>query len=156
MSTELQDVRTSFDWQPQPLAAALVARLLQQCIRDNPQIAQLGRRLRDETGTRLVDWVDVMTLPPTPELEADLLDAGFARDHGEDDAWRHPEGIFPAVQLADQPPRLAIKVSSVDDFAAALGQDVELSGEPGSQYRVCTARDSAACRLVAIERHGWK
>src|SRR5262245_58951576 len=101
MASTLQDVRTDFDWQPQPAAAALVNRLLDRCIQANPHIGALGRSMYEETGTRLVDWIDSLGVAGVPDLEAELLSAGFEvdpnsrRQHG----YRHPEGIFPAIYL---------------------------------------------------------
>lgn len=168
MSTQLQDVRTSFDWQPQPAAATFVAGVLGRCIQANPQIATLGRRMHDETGTRLVDWIDAITVADDSVLRAELTEAGYERDGDEPDAWRHPEGIFPTIRTLDKSAAngaaageilsLAIKVASVDDFVAAFaaGQSVELTGQPGSQLRTCTIKAAAGPNLVAIERHGWK
>ena len=96
MSAQLYDVRTSFDWQPQPAAAALVGRLLDRFLAGNPHIATLARRMHEETGTRLVDWVAYLGVAGEPGLEVELAAAGFVvdpesrRQHG----YRHPAGIF--------------------------------------------------------------
>jgi hypothetical protein len=163
MPTHLQDVRTSFDWQPQPAAAELVTRLLQRCIRENPHIAQLGRRMHEESGTRLVDWVDSLGVAGEPELGKQLLAAGFEvdPDSRRQNGYRHPEGIFPAVYLAPhgEISSLMVKVESVDDFVAAnqswLGE-MKTSGEPGSQLRQAWIVGEHALQLHAVERHGWR
>jgi hypothetical protein len=163
MSTQLQDVRTSFDWQPQPAAAELVSRLLDRCIRDNPNIAQLAQRMYDVTGTRLVDWVDSLGVAGEPDLGKDLLAAGFEvdTDSRRQNGYRHPEGIFPAVSLAPhgEISSLFVKVDSVDDFVAAnqswLGE-MKTSGEPGSQLRQAWIVGEHAMQLHAVERHGWR
>ncbi len=167
MSTQLQDVRTDFDWQPQPAAAQFVAGLLRPCIQTNPQIATLARRMRDETGTRFVDWVDSVALAASPALRAELANAGYEPDAREDGVWRHPEGLFPVVRLLDketangapagQPSFLAIKVASVDDFAAAMTElgVPEIAGQPGGQLRIATLPGDHGTKLAAVERHGW-
>jgi hypothetical protein len=167
MSATFQDVRADFDWQPQPEAARYVGKLLQRCIRSNPHIKALADRMHEHTGTRLVDWVDSITLAEGDAACEGLTEAGYAADPRESDCWRHPEGIFPAVRLAtgssgggskgDAPQSLAIKVGSVDDFAAAMRSVGEstLEGQPGSQYRICALKLPAECQLIAIERHGW-
>ena len=48
----------TYHWSPQPEAAAYVARLLDTFLQASPAIDRLAARMRDETGTRLVDWVD--------------------------------------------------------------------------------------------------
>jgi hypothetical protein len=169
MSFTIQDVRTDFDWQPQPAAAELVAGLLGRCIQSNPQIGNLGERMRVETGTRLVDWVDSMAFSEAAELRGELIAAGYAVDEADSQSWRHPEGIFPVVRLldsseangarGDQPLWLAIKVSSVDDFAAAMSREYgepTLEGAAGSQFRSCRVNKAGGAQLLAFERHGWR
>ncbi len=163
MSTQLHDVRTDFDWQPQPAAAAVVGRLLDRCIRDNPQIATLQRRMHEETGTRLVDWVDFLGVAGEAGIEEELAVAGFEADptsrrgHG----YRHPAGIFPSVHVAPHGSisSLFVKVDSVDDFKAAMEPAfgaMKIGGEPGSQRRdTWVLGGEHTMQLHAIERHGW-
>jgi len=167
MSTQLQDVRADFNWQPQPAAAKFVKRLLQRCIQSNPHIKTLCRRMRDKTGTRLVDWIDSIALADGAEIRGELNEAGYDVDAREPQLWRHPEGIFPRVRLIgrsdangdarEAPLSLAIKVSSVDDFAAAMRESGEpdIEGQTGSQLRICKIGSIDGADLVAIERHGW-
>jgi hypothetical protein len=167
MATQLQDVRTDFQWQPQPATAALVRRLLGRCIQSNPQIRTLAQRMRDETGTRLVDWIDSVTLADDAGIRDELSEAGYDADASEPELWRHADGIFPLVRLVSRsdsgdaesgiPLSLAIKVSSVNDFAAAMkgGGTAEIQGQVGSQLRTCTLPSTDGTKLVAIERHGW-
>jgi hypothetical protein len=164
MTTQLQDVRTDFQWQPQPATAAFVRGLLGRCIQSNPQIRTLAQRMRDETGTRLVDWIDSITLADDAAIRDELSDAGYEVDSGEPELWRHADGIFPLIRLESRsgsddakPLALAIKVSSVDDFASLMKGDstAEIQGLPGSQLRTCTWRNAKGTQLVAIERHGW-
>jgi hypothetical protein len=167
MSTQLQNVRTDFDWQPQPAAAGLVGSLLARCIQSNPHIGKLGERMRDETGTRLVDWIDSITLPHQISTHERLAQAGYESDLLNRDVWRHLDGLFPPIRFLDSasadpdqgsaPLSLAIKVSCVDDFAAALGDAAaaEIHGVPGSQFRTCALPYEQGTQLVAIERHGW-
>lgn len=164
MSTQFQDVRTDFDWKPQPEAAELVIRLLDRCIQDNPHIATLAVRLRDETGTRLVDWVDSLGVAGEAELEGELLAAGFEviPESRRERGYRHPAGIFPTVYLAPHGSisSLFVKVSSVDDFRAAWEPtfgEIKVSGEPGSQLREAwVVAGEHAMQLHAVERHGWQ
>lgn len=167
MATQLQDVRTDFDWQPQPQAAQFVRGVLARCIQSNPHIAKLADRLRDETGTRLVDWIDSIALVDGEAIRRDLVTAGYQADVSDDGVWRHGEGIFPAIRLIDRPPAngtasdaplaLVVKVTSVDDFVAAMADGGgAVDGAPGSQYRTCTLTAApGATALGAAERHGW-
>lgn len=162
MSTQLQDVRTDFDWQPQPAAAQLVGRLLDRCIQSNPHIATLGQRMLDETGTRLVDWVASLGVAGEPDLEEELAQAGFQvdPDSRRQRGYRHPAGIFPVIYFAPhgEISSLFVKVDSVDDFRAAneswIGE-MKVSGEPGSQLREAWVVGEHTMQLHAVERHGW-
>jgi len=164
MSAYLQDVRTDFDWQPQPEAAELVNRLLDRCIQANPHIATLGRRMYEETGTRLVDWVDSLGVAGMPELDNELVSAGFEvdPDSRRERGYRHPAGIFPTIYVAPQGDisSLLVKVESVDDFRAAWEPtfgEIKTSGEPGSQLREAWVVGGVhTMQLHAVERHGWR
>ena len=167
MSTQLQDVRTDFQWQPQPAAATLVGSLLDRCIQSNPHIATLGQRMFDETGTRLVDWIDSIAIGDDQSLRGELAEAGYQADSSDPLAWRHAEGLFPAMRLVApagdngealrQPQSLAIKVSSIDDFAAAFtaAGEPQVVGPAGGQFRTYTWTGEEGTDLVAVERHGW-
>jgi hypothetical protein len=164
MTAHLQDVRTSFDWQPQPAAAALVQRLLDRCIERNPHIATLQRRLYEETGTRLVDWIDLLGVAGESELEQQLHDAGFEIDptSRRQRGFVHPAGIFPRIAFAPEGDisSLFVKVDSVDDFQAAFAPmfgEIKLAGDAGSQRREAWVVDGPReMQLHAIERHGWR
>lgn len=159
MSTQLQDVRLDFDWQPQPAAAELVSRLLDRCIQANPHIATLGQRMHDETGTRLVDWVEMLRIAGEPELDVDLAAVGYASE-GQS-IWRHPAGIFPAIHWVPDGPVSAVyvKVGSVDDFVAANGDwlgDFKKFGDPGAPHRYACFDGGDGPDLIASERHGCR
>src|SRR4051812_16166618 len=106
-------------WHPQPRAQHLVNDLLAQFLSRSPQTARLGERMREETGTRLVDWIDHLSFPQSPDLQRHLQQAGFTETSlpGADSAFIQPQGIFPTILLTDGGPiRAAIKVESVADF----------------------------------------
>ena len=162
MTAQFHDVRTDFDWQPQPAAAALVARLLDRCIQDNPQIATLQRRMHEETGTRLIDWIDFLGVAGEPSLEIELLSVGFLKDPSSRRmrGFHHPSGIFPEIHFASHGAisSLFVKVASVDDFQKAMSPslgNIKIFGEPGSQRREAWVQGKHTMQLHAIERHGW-
>lgn len=163
MTAQLQDVRTSFDWQPQPAAAELVGRLLKRCVEHNPHIATLGRRMSDETGTRLVDWVAALGVAGERGLDEQLTAAGFDvdPDSRRQRGYRHPAGIFPSVH--DMPDgtisSAIIKVDSVDDFRTAMEPmfgEMKSSGEAGGQYRETWIVGEGTMQLHAVECHGCR
>ena len=52
-----------FEWSPQPAAARLVARLCEDLCGDSTAVSELAGRMREETGTRLIDWLDHLAFP---------------------------------------------------------------------------------------------
>ncbi len=154
----MDSTRAEFDWCPQPAAAALIGRLVDSFRTRQPRIAALAAAMRDQTGTRLVDWVDHFVLPSLPDGDGDWQRAGFAMtSSGDDTLLTHPGGLFPTVVLDDRrPPRLAIKVESVVDFLAACGEaDANrIQGGPFAPLRTAVIDGNRDGQLWAIERHG--
>ncbi len=108
-----------FSWQPQPRAQQLVHDLLTQFLSHSPQTAQLGERMRNETGTRLLDWIDHFAVPHSSDLEQQLKLAGFTETSlpGADQCFVQDQGIFPVIVLTEGGPlRIALKVESVADL----------------------------------------
>lgn len=158
MASGTLDALTDFTWERQPTAAALCQRLLETFLGKSPAITQLRNRLRDETGNRLLDWVDAYLIPADwiTNLPEQLTATGFIQDeHG---AWRHPEGIFPPIVIiSSEPAKLMFKVESVIDFAKFYSvPNPHPQGTPGSAYSTLSVAIENGVELVAVERHGWK
>jgi len=145
---------------PQPAAAALVEQMVAAFCRRSPDAARLAEMLRQDTGTRLVDWVDHLAIPAGPPWETRLQQAGYeAGDECGERIWRQPRAALPAVIVDGGPQwRLAVKVDSVADFlaAAALDDDVRIEGEPYEQLRKARVGNSAGNELWVVERHGYR
>jgi hypothetical protein len=93
-----------FDWRPQPRAAAFVFETLRRFCRACRAARDLAERLHQQTGTRLLDWVDHFAVPSEPGLEARLTKLGFvATARGPCRVWEHPNGLFPAVETRPKP-----------------------------------------------------
>ena len=178
MSTTTVADRNEFAWKPQPQAAALVRRLLAEMAGDCPAAAKLASRFLNETGTRLVDWVDHLAMPRvwcSDDLEQELAAAGFVSgcDNPSGNTsveWRHAGGLFPAILTRNDKAeceaggaadaatrRLAIKVDAVDDFVTAQRlDDVAIVGEPGGRFRTVVFASEGGVDLMAVERHGYR
>jgi hypothetical protein len=144
-----------FQWQRQPKAEAFVRAVVDEFLADNAMAAKFARRLKDETGTRFVDWIDHLRLPDTPDTRQRLLDGGYSEQFIDPELARqtfgHEGGLFPAVVLG---PRrgVGIKVESVVDFAAT--NDIfPPAGEPLAPYR---AQWIDGDEFLAVERHGYR
>jgi hypothetical protein len=146
-----------FLWQPQPRAAELVRRLLADFCDKCPDARRFARRLLDETGTRLIDWIDHLGLPPTERIGPSLEEAGFvSAANGSRATWGHPGGLFPKIVVEDAALRLAIRVESVADFLVAQGlDDVAIEGVPLGPIRKARIGNQSGAEMWVVERHGF-
>ncbi len=123
----------------------------------------LSERMRDETGTIFIDWVDHLILPASDETA--LREAGYADDPLGDNAsglkalW-HPKAMLPRVLLAPRdlkhPSALAIRPEFVAEFVAIHGITNEIEGEPFSRFRKVLAFEENDAAFYAIERRGYR
>jgi hypothetical protein len=117
-------------WEPQPAATEWFRSAVSAFHDLHPQFSSFQSLLREETGTRLIDWVDHLILNDIAGIE----DAGFV---GSDDGWyTHPGALLPPIRKGERN-RLAMRVDSVSDFALANASRfaVQLSGSPGDLLR---------------------
>src|SRR6266516_2595950 len=108
-----------FQWTVQPIAEQTVREVLGGAVIRSPFAAQLQRRMRDETGTRLLDWVDHLVVPDAGGLRERLRNAGFIGRFapGAGECYVNEEGIFPAIVPTHAGVlRLFVKVDAVPDF----------------------------------------
>jgi hypothetical protein len=158
VSTDTLDALAAFTWERQPTAAGLAFELLDQFLAKSSETTKLRDRLRDETGNRLIDFVDSFHVPANwiSDLPQRLGATGFTPEG--DNAWKHPEGIFPTIVVTDQiPAKLMFKVESVLDFAQFYPvSKPQPQGTAGSAYRTLSVSLEGDLELVAIERHGWQ
>ncbi len=143
----------------------------------------LATRMRDETGTLLLDWTDYLLLPASDEaglratgytedpladayVESGVLTRAGANDAGETPAstrqkqlW-HPEAMLPRVLIAPTnakyPLALGIRADLVADFAIAHGINNKIEGEPFSRFRQMLVSDENGAQLIVIERRGYR
>jgi hypothetical protein len=139
----------TFEWTTHPQAEALVDGLVADAIEASPQVRLLAERLSVETSTRLVDWLDHIATPTSPEV---LTGAGFASP--VDGVWRHPSAQLPAVVPA--PGRgLALRVDDAAAFAA-VHDGAAVDGSPLAGLRRAVVTGSAApVWLAGVERRSW-
>src|SRR4051812_12352599 len=123
----------------------------------------LSERMRDETGTIFLDWVDHLVLSPSDE--AAFREVGFTEDPLGDNgsgltALWHPKAMLPRVLLGAKatkhPSALAIRPEFVAEFAAVHGITNEIEGEPFSRFRTLLAFEENDAAFYAIERRGYR
>jgi hypothetical protein len=123
----------------------------------------LADRMRNETGTLFLDWIDHLVLPASDE--ATLRVVGFSDDplgknqEGLKALW-HAEAMLPRVLLAatnvKYPPAIAIRPEFVADFAAVHGITNPIEGEPFSRFRKLLVYKENGTEFYAIERRGYR
>ena len=148
-----------------PKAAKLVGRLLETSVACLPFLASLRERMLEDTGTRLMDWVDHLVVPKSQIADEDLVAVGFETigDHvplyrgSQFCAWHHREGLFPVVLVSDQKAlAVGIGAESASHFLAAHRFECEISGTPGGPLRMATVVETDGARLTVVERHGCR
>jgi hypothetical protein len=146
-----------FEWHPEPRAAAFVGAALQDSVARSSSLQRLQERLRDETGTRLADWLDQITLPADIATRTALVEAGFLEvtAHDGQHYWQHPGGLFPLLQLRDAlTTQLFLRVDSLEDFLRMQRCDAVIAEAPGALIRQARAFAEAGVELWAREKHG--
>ena len=152
-----------FDWKQHPEVGAMIQQWVNDACEDCEVLASLRRQRLEETGTRLVDWVDHIAASADTQLndepfETALGSFGFTLER-EDSAGRwyvNSAGLFPAICIQTEVPRrLAIKVDSVLDFLAAQRiPEVAIEGIAGGPLRRAKAVVEGDFELWVVERHG--
>lgn len=151
-------------YEPQPKAQALVNDLVAELVANLPFAKDLAERMRAETGTRFVDWIDSIELPGnatgTGSIRARIAATGWARTPvaGAPDCHTNFLGVFPRIVLTTgTTTRFYIKVDSV--VALMRLHDLEgqehIVGRAGEQFRAVCADRRGNYELWAIERHGY-
>ncbi len=158
-----QKATSAFDWKRYPEAEAFVDRLVASALNGNGLAAELAGRMKNETGTRFVDWVDHLVLSDRPGLVAELETMGYRREVElyavNVPVFQHDGGIFPRLALAPgsgpEVREVAVKVESVADFSRAHDLGLTIQGYPLGPYRVGRIPGSATC-LAVVERRGYR
>jgi hypothetical protein len=167
MSAETTVAETNFAWKRWPETEAFVDGLIRRALEGNAFAAALGDRMRDETGTRFVDWVDHLTIAAPGEIARRLEGLGYRRESRSYavgvPVFGHPGGIFPRLAVARAAgsdgadvtvTSVAIKVESVAAFSGAHNLGLEIQGYPMGPYRAAEVPGDATT-LRVVERRGY-
>ena len=122
--TQVANDLAKHQWSIQPQAAVLVQELIDEFLRRCPEATRFADRLLTETGTRFNDWVEAIVDPFILDRHTAanrLREVGYELDP-QFKVWRHPQAMFPIINLVDAPKTFVmLKVESVVDFLAANG-----------------------------------
>ena len=154
-----------FDWPLCYDAESYIVTRLKTFTERNSFARRLAGRMRNETGTLLLDWVDYLVVPHSEKKR--LLKIGFTEDPLAEapahlKALWHPEAMLPRVLVERDagavraPDILAIRCESIADFLAAHNLSAELEGTPLSRFRRALVSEENLTRLKVIERRGYR
>jgi hypothetical protein len=154
---------SKFDWPLCYEAENFVLERINAFVERNSFARGLAKRIRDETGTLILDWTDHLLLPAADEKK--LREIGFVDDPlGETKdrhaALWHSEAMLPKILLAASnvkfPLALAIRGDLVADFAITHGINAEIEGDPFSRFRKLLVSEENGTQLFVIERRGYR
>ncbi len=139
MAKTVAETATGTLWQPQPAPWAWLQDRVEMACQANPFLAMLRQRMLDETGTRLIDWIDHLAIPATEVGDARLSELGFVEESSRD-TWLHPAGMFPPVRRPAPNEGFpwsgtGLKVEQVDAFLEAHGLRATVGGSASSSLR---------------------
>jgi hypothetical protein len=148
----------TFDWQVQPAAWQWLEALIDRCLDRCEPARSLEQRMAEQTGTRLIDWLDHVVIDAGDPAASPLAAIGYVPDPALGPGGHaHPGAVLPMVRSIEGAPlTLAIKVERVDDFQRVHGVAASPDGEPMGPLRTLTFYDEADARLIAVERHGYR
>ncbi|MCA9197348.1 MAG: hypothetical protein KDA87_07405 [Planctomycetales bacterium] len=143
-----------FDWKRHPETARQVNLTIKEFAVNNSLVAEFQKRLFDETGNRLLDFLDHLSV--IPERIQAFAAAGY-EFHESSQTWRNASGIFPIISnCGDNHSLMTIKVESVEDFCRQNPwfQVSEQQGTPNDNYRWAWM-DLGEYRFGVVQRHGF-
>lgn len=154
---------TKFEWPLCYDAENFILSRIEAFAQQNSFARTLATRMRDETGTLILDWTDYLLLPASDE--AALRATGYTDDPLADapDAQKqlwHPDAMLPRVLIAPTnakyPLALGIRPEHVADFAGGHGITNRIEGAPLSRFRRMLISEENGARLEAIERRAYR
>jgi hypothetical protein len=158
MRTRTDTSLESFRWETQPAAFNFIRSLAEAFLSACPGAARLAERMRDETGTRFIDWIDYIHLNRRDSWATHLEIVGYRAesDMAGNTVYVNKSGMFPPVLVWDGALEFGIKVESVADYLAANQLQGDVLGEPLADLRTCRIYAGKDCAMTIVERHGTR
>jgi hypothetical protein len=157
------DAETRFEWPLCYEAENFVLSRIDAFTQQSSFARTLAGRMRDETGTLLLDWTDYLLLPASDEAE--LRATGYTDDpladapQGQKQLW-HPEAMLPRVLIAatnaKYPLALGIRAEDIAIFAGVHGITNTLEGATFSRFRKMLISEENGARFEVIERRAYR
>jgi hypothetical protein len=143
----------SFQWSIHPEAFRFVCGLAADFLLRCPEAAAFAERMRRETGTRFVDWIDYIRLSRRDPRSSQLESFGYRIDSERAGytVYTFNDGVFPQLRTGDGALEVGIKVESVADFLAANQLQREVNGSYGGSLQTCSIYSGHDCSLKVVE-----
>jgi len=165
-AADLAEREKQYNWPLCYEAEQLLLDRIKAFLSINTFAAKLADRMRNETGTLMIDWIDHLVL--AVQDESVLRNAGFREDFlagppikGQKYFW-HPQAMLPRI-IIDQnagdikfPATLAICVDTISDFIAAHGITAKPEGEPLTRFRRVKVSAEKGTGFEVVERRGYR
>src|SRR3954470_919015 len=154
---------TRFEWPLCYEAENFILERIDAFTQQNSFARTLATRMRNETGTLILDWTDYLLLPASDE--AALRATGYTDDPLADapdeqkQLW-HPEAMLPRVLIAPTnakyPLALGIRAEDLAIFAGVHGITNPIEGAPLSRFRKMLISEENGARFEVIERRAYR
>lgn len=148
-----------FFWYCQRDAEALILRHVESCQERNEYLKKLAIQLKEQTSTRLIDWIDHIEVGYSDSLNRELEEAGFLSEMATPmyRVFYHPGAKLPLIVVKDQTHPfvgLAISVESIAEFLMCQGISSWIEGSPFSPFRRASISKEQGVFISAVERRG--
>ncbi|MBL8166832.1 MAG: hypothetical protein JNJ50_01675 [Acidobacteria bacterium] len=138
-------------WAPQPVAEQVLKHILRLADERSAFLRNYAKHLLEATGVCVRDIVDHIEIAEHDDL-ARLAAAGWVSD--AEGVRRNPNGMFPPV-LESTEFALWLRVESMDVFAAATGNAIEVDGSPHGPLRRAFVAREPGIAIGIVERNGY-
>jgi len=163
LTTNKTATEAKFKWPLCYKAENFILDRIEAFLERNSFARTLAKRMRDETGTLILDWTDHLLLPASDEAalhEAGFVDDPLGENSGGHKALWHPEAMLPRVLIATSNTRFPLALTVRPDFAAEFavvhGITNKIEGDPFSRFRTLFVREENGTQLYALERRGYR
>jgi hypothetical protein len=162
-SQKQTEAESKFEWPLCYEAETFILKRIEAFAQQNRFARELSARMRDETGTLILDWTDHLTLPAADEKELRRL--GYVEDplgenKANEKAFWHPEAMLPRVLIAPTnakyPLALGIRAEDLAIFAGVHGVTNPIEGAPLSRFRKMLISEENGARFEVIERRAYR
>ena len=151
--------RAEFYWERLPEVESLFLHYIRQYCGINDSLADFGLQLVRSTSSSMLNWIDHIRVPDSPEFQNKLRTLGFEQEESaETPFFVHRGARLPAVVPVGgggvSDPGIALAVESIEEFCQAGGQKAEIEGLPNSPYREALISLQKGAGFWVVERSG--